>query len=355
MMIQGASMAFTGQDLLDAWKQLRNSQPRLRIREAAQRLNVSEAELLYASQGERVVRLRPDWEALFAALPSMGTVMALTRNEHCVHERYGVYDNISLSRNGQMGLVLNGAIDLRFFMGGWASLFAVSEPFADGQWRRSLQIFDRHGQAVHKIYLTEGSHLKAWVDLSEALRDDSREALLIDPLPEPVIEVADADIDAQALRRDWSALQDTHHFFALLKRHGISRRQALRLGGSEWAERLPSQALLSLLQRCAESALEIMVFVGNSGCIQIHSGSIHRLRRVGEWFNVLDPEFNLHLRDAAISELWRVRKPTVDGIVTSIEAFDQHGELVVQLFGARKPGGLEQLAWRDRVESYAAL
>ena len=114
---QQNAAAFAGKDLLDAWQQLREQQPKIRIRDAASRLNVSEAELLYASQGERVVRLKPDWPALFDALPGMGEVMALTRNEHCVHERHGIYDNISLSRNGQMGLVVNQDIDLRLFLG----------------------------------------------------------------------------------------------------------------------------------------------------------------------------------------------------------------------------------------------
>ncbi|WP_309424647.1 ChuX/HutX family heme-like substrate-binding protein, partial [Escherichia coli] len=49
---------------------------------------------------------------------------------------------------------------------------------------------------------------------------------------------------------------------------------------------------------------------------------------------MLDPEFNLHLKTTGIAELWRVRKPSTDGIVTSWEAFDADGELIVQLFGA---------------------
>ena len=100
---------FAGEDLRDAWLQLRLEQPRLRIRDAAALLNVSEAELLYASNREAVVRLRPDWRELFDALPAFGRLMALTRNENCVHERYGEYNNIRFSANGQMGLVVNGA------------------------------------------------------------------------------------------------------------------------------------------------------------------------------------------------------------------------------------------------------
>lgn len=347
--------AFAGQDLLDAWQQLRERQPNIRIRDAAACLNVSEAELLYASQGERVMHLKPDWAALFEALPEMGEVMALTRNDYCVHERHGVYDNISLSSNGQMGLVVNSDIDLRLFPGVWRSLFAVSEPLNDKRWRRSLQIFDRHGRAVHKIYLTQASKVQPWFQLTEQLLEESKQALVIEPVGERPAARDDILIDQAALVSDWAALKDTHHFFAMLRKHQVERTQALRLAGQTWAEALPTSVLAEALEACAEKGLEIMVFVGNPGCIQIHTGPVKRLVRTGDWFNVLDPRFNLHLRDGAIAELWRVRKPTVDGLVTSLEAYDEQGVLIVQLFGARKPGQPELPGWRQQVESHAAI
>ena len=234
-------------------------------------------------------------------------------------------------------------------------MFAVSEPLSEGNWRRSLQIFDRHGRAVHKVYLTQASNVLAWVRLSEQLRDDTQQALVIEPMAAAEEARSDAQIDQAALVADWAALQDTHHFFALLRKYAVRRTQALRLAGYTWAEPLPPSALTSTLEGCADKALDIMVFVGNPGCIQIHTGPVKRLVRTGDWFNVLDPAFNLHLRDTAIAELWRVRKPTADGLVTSLEAYDEHGELIVQLFGARKPGKPELLAWREQVESHAVI
>jgi putative hemin transport protein len=46
-----------------------------------------------------------------------------------------------------------------------------------------------------------------------------------------------------------------------------------------------------------------------------------------------------------------VKKPTVDGMVTSLETFDAHGELIAQFFGARKPGIPEKPEWRDLVDT----
>ena len=98
-----------------------------------------------------------------------------------------------------------------------------------------------------------------------------------------------------------------------------------------------------------------MIFVGNPGCIQIHTGPVHRVERMGPWLNVLDPGFNLHARTDLVGEVWRVRKPTRDGIVTSIELFDTKGRELAQLFGERKPGKPELPEWRAMAESLPTL
>ena len=98
------------------------------------------------------------------------------------------------------------------------------------------------------------------------------------------------------------------------------------------------------------SGLPIMVFVGNPGCIQIHTGPVRNLRPIDHWLNVLDPGFNLHLRSDRIASAWVVRKPTVDGFVTSLELFDAAGETIAMLFGGRKPGRPELPQWQATVE-----
>lgn len=341
--------------LYRAWQDLRAEKPRLRARDAAQHLDVSEAELTASRLGVDAVRLRTDWAALLPALGELGQIMALTRNEHCVHERKGPYQEVTVSANGQMGLVVSPDIDLRLFLGGWASAFAISEQTAHGT-QRSIQVFDRQGTAVHKVFLTEQSDVAAWEPLVQRFIADDQSAELdlveLEPKPAPL---ADAEVDAVALRDGWAALKDTHHFFALLKRHKVQRTQALRLAGREWAEPLATAELPRLLEAAGERRVPIMIFVGNAHCIQIHTGTVDNLKWMDDWFNVLDPLFNLHLKTPGVVELWRVRKPSSDGVITSWEAFDADGELVLQVFGARKPGVPELDAWRDLAESYAAL
>ncbi|WP_417662953.1 hemin-degrading factor [Pseudomonas sp.] len=338
-------------DLYRKWQQLRGDQSRLRARDAAVHLSVSEAELVASRLAVDTVRLRPEWEELLPALGELGYVMALTRNEHCVHERKSVYRDVTVSAGGKMGLVVSADIDLRLFLGGWGSVFAISEQTDKGI-QRSIQVFDHQGTAVHKVFLTETSELAAWEPLVERFRapQQSTELQLQAP-PEPLAVKPDSEINQQTLRQGWSELKDTHHFFALLKKHGAGRTQALRLAGEEWAEPLDPSELTRAMEQAGERDIAIMVFVGNRHCIQIHTGPVRKLRWMDTWFNVLDPEFNLHLKTPAITELWRVRKPSSDGVITSLEAFDADGELAIQLFGARKPGIPELRTWRELVES----
>ena len=108
------------------------------------------------------------------------------------------------------------------------------------------------------------------------------------------------------------------------------------------------------LEQASARALPVMVFVGNAGAIQIHTGPVERIQDVRTWLNVLDPGFNLHLREDHVATAWVVRKPSVDGIVTSIEVFDAAGELIVQFFGKRKPGIPERDDWRALVNDVQA-
>lgn len=340
------------------WQELLAREGKLRIRAAADALGVSELELrlsqLARPEGAEpeveVTRLVADWPKLIEGLPALGEVMALTRNPSAVHEKVGRYDEISFG--GGFGLVLNHDIDLRLFMKQWTHGVAVREPAArGGGTHRSLQFFDAQGTAIHKIYMREGSDLAAYDALIAAHRAPEAPAgVELEPAPAAEVPKPDEDIDAAAFQAEWLALEDTHDFFPMLRRHGVARTQALRLAPEGHAERVPNDSIVHLLGRAAETETSIMVFVGNRGCIQIHTGPVARVAPTGPWINVLDPGFNLHLRTDAVSESWIVRKPTVDGMVNSLELFDDQGETIALLFGERKPGKPELDSWRDRLD-----
>ncbi|MGU7783570.1 hemin-degrading factor [Burkholderia sp. PU8-34] len=331
--------------LRDAFVKLK-AERQLRNRDAAQALGVSEGEALAAFIGEHVVRLDARFPAMFEEMPRLGRVMALTRNEAAVHEKDGKY--AQMSHDGPVGLAL-GDIDLRIFYRHWASAFAVRDETAHGM-LKSLQFFDAHGDAIHKVYLRAHSDHAAFDTFVGRWRTPSQEpGLAVTPSASKAPERADTDIDIAGFHAAWDAMTDTHQFFGITQRFGVSRMQALRLAEPRYAYPADTRALRHVLEQAARSAQPIMVFVGNAGMIQIHTGPVVNVRDVGAWINVLDPGFNLHVREDMIAAAWVVKKPTSDGIVTSLELFDRHGEHVALLFGERKPGQPERDDWRALV------
>ncbi|MCP3139014.1 hemin-degrading factor [Pyxidicoccus sp. QH1ED-7-1] len=338
--------------LRQRWLALRQSQPRTRIRDAADQLGVSEAQLLATGVGENAVRLELRFDVLLPRMESLGRVMSLTRNAHAVHEKRGTWRNVEL--HGARALVLDEDIDLRLFLSRWCFGFALRESLADGL-RRSLQFFDATGTAVHKVFLEDGGGTAAFDALVEELTHAEQSAELPVEAPAPVkAPRPDGDVDVEGLRAGWCGLQDTHDFFTLLQRFDVARTQALRLAGQELTTAVAPESLTWVLERVAGSGQPIMVFVGNPGAIQIHTGPVHTVRPTGPWMNVLDSGFNLHLRADHIHTAWVVRKPTRDGVVTSLELFDAAGENIALLFGKRKPGQPELPEWRALMAELAA-
>ncbi|GAB4015457.1 hemin-degrading factor [Spirosoma koreense] len=339
----------TTQSLKERWAAFREQNPKTRIRDAASQLGVSEAELLATLVGETVQRLEGDFRDLLKDVSTLGYVMALTRNDTLVHERKGVYENVSFK--DQTGLVLGPDIDLRLFMSHWHFGFAVDE-----NGRRSLQFFDLDGTAVHKIYLTDKSDEAAYEALVQKYRAvDQRAPIVTIPYPEKASATgSNDDVDVQAFQQEWLAMQDTHEFFGLLRKHKLDREQGIRLAPEGHAHSISVDQLKRLFETVSERELPIMIFASSPGCIQIHTGPVKKLVGMGAWYNVLDPEFNMHLREDHINSVWVTRKPTKDGIVTGLDLFDKQGNSIALIFGKRKPGVPEMQEWQRIVNDVLA-
>nr|WP_315033572.1 ChuX/HutX family heme-like substrate-binding protein [uncultured Chryseobacterium sp.] len=331
-------------DLKEKWEALKAENPHIRIRNAAEQLGVSEAELLATSIGEGVTVLNPDFPAILTEAEQLGKVMALTRNDECVHERKGIYQNGDFS-SPHAQLFVGEDIDLRIFLNHWKFAFAVVE----GD-RKSLQFFGKDGLALHKIYLTKNSNEEAFDAIVEKFKaEDQNQTLTFEAVAPKQAEKADADIDVEGFKKAWTELKDTHDFFMMTRKFGVSRTQALRLAPEGFTQKIDNAKVVNVLEEASEKNTPIMAFVGNRGIIQIHTGNVKKTLWHQQWFNVMDPDFNLHLDVTKIAEAWIVKKPTEDGEVTAIEVFNKEGDFIVQFFGKRKPGIPELQEWKDLV------
>ncbi|MBO6185337.1 MAG: hemin-degrading factor [Chryseobacterium sp.] len=331
-------------DLKERWEALKAENPHMRIRNAAAELNVSEAELLLTNVGEEVTVLKPEFANILTEVEKLGKVMALTRNDECVHERKGTYLNADFS-SPHAQLFVGEDIDLRIFQNHWKFAFAVVE----GD-KKSLQFFGKDGLALHKIYLTKDSNVEAFEPIVAQFKaENQNEAFEFEAVAPKAPEKADSEIDAEGFKKAWTELKDTHDFFMMTRKFGVSRTQALRLVPEGYAKKIDPSKVVNVLEDASEKRLPIMVFVGNRGIIQIHTGEVKKTMWHQQWFNVMDPDFNLHLDVTKIAEAWIVKKPTEDGEVTAIEVFNNEGEFIVQFFGKRKPGIPELQEWKDLV------
>ncbi len=313
-----------------------------RDRDLAESLGLSEGQLVAAFAGQGSTKLTSDLDTLFGQLNGLGEVMALTRNPSCVIEKVGQYDNYHPGAHAAM--VLTQEIDLRMFPSHWVHAFAVERETNSGT-RRSIQVFDAAGDAVHKIFLRDGSDLDHWAHLVQTLAaDDQSQTMTVEQRKPTEAPKANPD-KVEALRNEWAKMTDTHQFLRLTSKLKMSRLGAYRIAGAPLVRALDPDTIPQMFEQVRDQRLEVMVFVGNRGCIEIHGGPFKTLKQMGPWFNVLDPDFNLHLRTDYIAEVWAVTKPTQRGPAVSVEAFDAEGGLIFQIFGRRAGDTDHRPAW----------
>lgn len=338
-------------ELTDMYLDYKTTNPKARIRNAAEDLSVSELELLLTQVDDHVQVIADDLKTVFTAIATLGEVMALTRNDSTVHERKGVYEKPTFSKHHI--LYANPDIDLRIFPGTWKFFVIVENKEND---RKSIQFYNKHGEALHKVYLTNKSIAEAYEALKGNLNFTAIESVEIESKPEATPSTERTRLnktEAEEFKATWLKLTDTHQFFGMLKQFNLARTSALEYAPEGYAYAVDNTVVETMLNEVSTTDMEIMCFVGNSGIIQIHTGKTKKIVWHGPWINVLDPSFNLHLKLEDIAEAWMVKKPTEDGAVHAIECFNAQGEMLVQFFGKRKPGIPELDSWKYLCENLA--
>lgn len=312
------------------WQALREENPKLRIRDAANLLKVSEMALVALSIGSSVTRLKCGWPELISELYRLGPLMGLTRNDYAVHERHGSYGNLKTLQNAY--IVKDDGFEAGLFFSRWAKGFAVNES-GHGQVRQSLQFFDESGCAVHKIYLSEQSRSELFSELVEQFRsDDQSDALHLDAGQTGQVQQSADSFWSSRIVSDWplnadgTALTDPD-----LNLHSAAIQ----------ADRLGAGSVEKVLNHAAMQGTPLVIVVGNSGAVQLHRGTIEKIVRTGPWINVLDDAFNLHLRDAQLASAWRIRELKDAGAVYLCWGDERHRP-VLQILSWDRSGAWEE-------------
>ena len=335
-------------ELRARWKEIAgNAKPSPFPSDVARELGVSEGELLSSRVGYDVHRLRPEWNDLLASLSALGTVRTVTRNRHAVIEKVGRYPKFEPFRVNSM--FVGKDIDLRLVLAEWSFALAVETPGGKrGTPVRGLQFFGHDGSAKHKLFLREESDTEQFYELIARFRhEDQSVGHTLAPVEEQPAPTQ--RIDRAAFLAGWERLEETHHFFTLLREHGLTRPQAMALAEGRFTRRVSITSARSLIEAVSAARLPVLIFVGNPGCLQIHKGVVRNTADWQGWFNVLDSDFELHLQEAGIADAWVVERPTSAGPIRSLELFDAEGRDIASIFGVRRQGRRQSEAWTDLV------
>ena len=144
-------------------------------------------------------------------------------------------------------------------------------------------------------------------------------------------------------------MTDIHQFHPILSKYELDRASSYHQAPEGMVQAVKPTAIAALFERLREQSVGSMIFVGNTGIVQIESGKTHNIVRMGDWLNILDKKeknFTLHLNDAALSQVWYIKRPNSDGYTTAFEAFDQKGNSIITIFGERHEGQAQCPKWQ---------
>lgn len=331
---------------------LRDKNKDLRDREFVKLIGISEAEFVAAlTTIDKARPLKVDVPVLLKNAHKLGEILALTRNDYAVSEKKGHFQNVFPGSDISMTL---GQIDLRIFQKNWKFGF-VRDMVIHDRAVKSLQFFDAHGEAVFKLYPEKTTNLDEWDKLITLLACNKPAVPLDIQPPTAQNNVSSLTADIEEFRNRWRQMTDVHQLHDILNELKIGRHDAVKFIGNEFANEVRKNSVEILLNQAVEKQVPIMCFVGNNSCIQIFTGKIQNLKAVDGWFNILDEKFHLHLFTSGIDRVWHVRKPTSDGYVSSLEVFDDNGQMIVQFFGKRNAGEHEREDWRDLLSELPLL
>ena len=254
--------------LKSKWNSFRSENENIRIRDAASKMGVSEAEILSTEIGDSVSYLSiSDFSLFLKDILSADKLMILIRNEIVVHENIIESNNVKLTESQIVDM--NGLIILDFNSSYFKYAFFQNKLHGRRQ-LRSFQIFNIEGDAVLKIYLKSKD-----IDIFDniALKYESKYNY----------ELQSKGNINQLIHKE----QSIDFYFD--KNNSIP----------EIAE-VSNQSLRVLLNEASNMKLPIQIHGFGLGSIQYHRDIIKNIVDYGPWVNVIDKKFNLHALESDI-------------------------------------------------------
>jgi putative hemin transport protein len=294
-------------------------------------------------------RLQGEFAPLLQRLAALGNLTEVTRNSSALLEK----DHVSgtLYVNNEIRFAPAESMHLRIFYSQWEHGYALEEhDHATNTAQHSLQFFDRHGSMMHKIKLSDSRDIGAFrqVVSDHAAPEQLTPAQLL-ATDDGATDTAPRQIDVDALRADWA---HTHNHQDFVQRQEIfdqQRLRKLRLAGKAFAYQVANDSARIILQRMTEFGTAIMAQVGNAGIVQAYYGKIKNIGIKDSRLKIMNSGFRMLLREDHIDSVWVAKKPTTDGIITSLELFNRQGMHIASFLSKKDNGHPEPREWRESI------
>lgn len=300
----------------------------------------------HTASAEGAIPLHGEWAKVVGSIISGGAIRASTASGGITIEQTGTVGEYNMRGEGTIGSVVQDDLDLRFLFRHWVG--GLVHPA-----HTTVDFVDTAGAVCVSLHAADDSTRSAIETVADRFKGPALDVPAAPARPTPK---GDADVDRDALLADWRAMQNVHHFEAMLGKHRIGRLQALRLAGPEFARALSTDAFGALVARLDEDGQEIMVFVANRGMVQIFSGPTEEKKRAGHGWEIAHEGTKIYVPDTALHGLWLVHKPTAAGIITSLEFVrEESDQSVASIFGRHPHGDAQPPEWLKLLETLPSV
>ena len=276
------------QKLKDQWIKLKQQEQykKIRIKDAADLLNVSEAELLSTTIGNNTEFIKSsNWSFFLQEISSIGEMMYLIRNDDVVHEnittiaKLNILDNQFIELYSNQSQTIINVLLIKFAF--------VTTAIIRGKSVHSFQLFDKSGKAIIKIYLKNNNQSEF-----DAIKNKYQ---------------APYKYELQKLMKNQNIKNQKVHLKQNLISY-INRFQNNQNYSIELMEKMKYEkstiSLHNYLIKIVETKSKITIGINNGAALQTYSGYIENVIHKFNWLNIMDKNFNLHIKDENIKSIF---------------------------------------------------
>ena len=288
-------------NLKSKWKTFQKDNPKVRIRDAAYQMKVSEAELLSTEINETVsFLLIEDMAAFIKDVLKVDKIMLLIRSDYVVHEKTIKTKNIRLEDNQIIDLDKNDCSILDFNIDAFEYVFFQKKMHSNRE-LKSFQFFDKAGMAILKIYL-KGKDLGFFDEIDLKYKKTYNYEMQ-----------SDLDINNSNLLDSKIKIN--------LPFDTINSKTTCR--------DISVKSLRLILENASDMKTPIQIHALGLGTIQYHRNTVRNIVDYGPWVNVIDQKFNLHVLENGLTRASLIQYQFKDCQQYLINFFDKNNTHVL--------------------------